>query len=164
MRSRPTPNTSTKIGTARLRPFISKPAVTSFRPRAALPLTLTAEINPETPSPKTTNPKNGKAQIISLAPLLNGRISISDRKTRTSVPSAMIPVINEKYVFISPSRRDGLFLISRVQLQRSCPRWSLVLKLNQVFAIIGPKPNRFHLQIVPRSNETHGFAFGAHED
>ena len=62
---------------------------------------LIAEINPEIPSPKTTSPKNGKAQIISLAPLPNGRISISDRKTRTSVPSAKIPVIKQKYVFIN---------------------------------------------------------------
>jgi hypothetical protein len=58
-------------------------------------------MNPEIPSPKTTSPKNGKAQIISLPPLPNGGISISDRKTRTSVPSAKIPVIKQKYVFIS---------------------------------------------------------------
>ena len=33
-----------------------------------------------------------------------------------------------------------------------------------MFAIIGPESDRFCLQIVPRSNETHGLAFGAHED
>ena len=36
--------------------------------------------------------------------------------------------------------------------------------LDHVFAIIGPESDGFCLQIVPRSNETHGLAFGAHED
>ena len=49
-------------------------------------------------SAKTTSPKNGNAQIISLPPLQKGGISMSDRKTRTSVPSATIAVIKEKYV------------------------------------------------------------------
>ncbi len=55
------PNVRTKIAIPRLKPFINKPAVTSFSPRVALRLTLSAEINPEIASPKTTNPKNGKA-------------------------------------------------------------------------------------------------------
>jgi len=33
-----------------------------------------------------------------------------------------------------------------------------------MFAIVGPEPDRFRLQIVPRSDETHGLALGAHED
>ena len=33
-----------------------------------------------------------------------------------------------------------------------------------MFAIIRPEPNRFHLQIVSRANETHGLALGTHED
>ena len=33
-----------------------------------------------------------------------------------------------------------------------------------MLAIIRPEPNRFHLQIVPRANETHGLTLGAHED
>ncbi len=47
---------------------------------------------------KTTNAKNGKAQIISLPPLPNGGISISDKPTKTSIPSARMPLPNEKYV------------------------------------------------------------------
>src|SRR4030095_5518744 len=35
---------------------------------------------------------------------------------------------------------------------------------NQVLAIIGPEPNRFHLQIVPRSNETNRLDLCAHWD
>ena len=33
-----------------------------------------------------------------------------------------------------------------------------------MFAIVGPEPDRFRLQIVPRSDETHGLALGAHKD
>ena len=33
-----------------------------------------------------------------------------------------------------------------------------------MFAIIGPEPNRFHLQIVSRANEAHGLALGTHEN
>src|SRR4030095_13354724 len=36
--------------------------------------------------------------------------------------------------------------------------------LDNVFAIIGPESDRFCLQIVTRLNETHGLAFGAHQD
>ena len=46
---------------------------------------------------KMTNGKNGKAQMISLPPLPNGGISINDKATKTSIPSARMPVPNERY-------------------------------------------------------------------
>ena len=69
-----------------------------FLAGVGLPLALSAARNPKAASAKTTSPKNGNAQIISLPPLPIGGISMSDRKTRTSVPGATIAVIKEKYV------------------------------------------------------------------
>ena len=47
---------------------------------------------------KMSSAKNGKAQTISLPPLPNGGISISDNPTKPSIPSARMPVPKEKYV------------------------------------------------------------------
>jgi hypothetical protein len=98
MRRRPTAKTSTKIGIRRLRLFSKNVAVTNFPARARLRLALNAARKPEVASAKTTTPKKGKAQIISLSRLPNGGISMSERKTSTSVPSATIAAIKEKYV------------------------------------------------------------------
>ena len=59
---------------------------------------LTPANSPGTASAKITNAKNGKAQTISLLPLPNGGISISDKQTKTSIPSTRMPLPNEKYV------------------------------------------------------------------
>jgi len=80
-----------------LRPFNRNPAIGSVPARVELRLTLSAAKNPEVPSAKTISPKNGNPQTI-LPPLPNGGISMSDMKTRTSVPNATIPVIREKNI------------------------------------------------------------------
>ncbi len=60
---------------------------------------LIANVNPGIARPKIINPKKGNPQIISLPPLPKGGISNSDRKTRTSIPRASIPVSKGKYFF-----------------------------------------------------------------
>ena len=97
---------------ARAKALISSPTVTKFPLRIRLLLPLMADIIPGIVRPRTTSPKNGKAQTISLPPLPNGGTSMSERKTRTSVPSASIPVIKEKYILTpllySRTRRRAL--------------------------------------------------------
>ena len=83
---------------ARLIPFNNKLVVANFGARVGRRLALSPARNPEVASAKMTNPKNGNPQTMSLPPLPNGGISMSDRKTRTSVVSAAIAVIKEKYV------------------------------------------------------------------
>ena len=70
----------------------------NLRGRVGLRVALIPASNPGIASAKMINAKNGKAQMISLPPLPNGGISISDKPTKTSIPSARIPLPNEKYV------------------------------------------------------------------
>ena len=65
---------------------------------AGLRVALRTASSPGIARAKMTNAKNGSAQMISLLPLLNGGISISDKPTKTSIASARMPVPNEKYV------------------------------------------------------------------
>ena len=59
---------------------------------------LRAASSPGIANAKMIKAKNGRAQIISLLPLPNGGILISDKPTKTSIPSARIPLPNEKYL------------------------------------------------------------------
>ena len=87
-----------KIGIARVIPFNTNPAMANFPARVGIRVALRAASSPGIANAKMTNAKNGKAQTISLPPLPNGGISISDKPTKTSIPSARMPLPNEKYV------------------------------------------------------------------
>jgi len=104
-RTRIIPNRSTIMGIAKLKPFMIRPAIISFRWPCRSRWVLMANVNPGIDSPRIINPKKGKPQIISLLPLPKGGISMSDRNTRSSVPSAHIPVHrgNIQFHFITRS-------------------------------------------------------------
>ena len=89
---------SSKTGIARLIPFNTNPAKVNFLTRAGVRVARRATSSPGIASAKMSNAKNGKAQTISLPPLPNGGVSINDKPTKTSIPSARIPLPNEKYV------------------------------------------------------------------
>ena len=97
-RRRPAATTSSKIGSARLTPFNANPTMANLAVRVGLRVALRAASSPGIASAKMIKAKNGKAQTISLPPLPNGGISINDKPTKTSIPSARIPLPNEKYV------------------------------------------------------------------
>ena len=86
------------MGIARLTPFNTNPVIANLPVRVGLRVALRAASSPGIATAKMINAKNGKAQIISLPLLPNGGISISDKPTKTSIPSARMPLPNEKYV------------------------------------------------------------------
>jgi len=96
MRARHVATTISRIGIARVIPFNASPAVANLPACAGLRVALRAESSPGIASAKMSKAKNGNAQIISLPPLPNGGISISDKPTNTSIPSARMPLPNEK--------------------------------------------------------------------
>ena len=90
--------TSSKIGIARLTPFSANPAIANLSFGVGLRVALRAASSPGIASAKMIKAQNGKAQTISLPPLPNGGISISDKPTKTSIPSARMSLPSEKYV------------------------------------------------------------------
>jgi hypothetical protein len=95
---RPTASTTSKIGIASVTAFNANPAMANLPARVGVRLALRAASSPGIARAKMTNAKNGSAQMISLLPLPNGGISISDKPTKNSIPSARMPLPNEKYV------------------------------------------------------------------
>jgi len=98
MRARHVATTISRIGIARVIPFNANPAMANLPACVGLRVALRAESSPGIASAKMSKAKNGNAQIISLPPLPNGGISISDKPTNTSIPSARMPLPNEKYL------------------------------------------------------------------
>ena len=87
---------SSKIGIARLSAFRTNPAIANLPAPVVWWLALRATSRPGIASAKMMKAKNGNAQMISLPPLPNGGISISDKATKTSIVSARMALPNEK--------------------------------------------------------------------
>src|SRR5262245_18794960 len=86
------------MGIARLTQFNATPVLANLPTRVGLRVAPRPTSSPGMATAQMSSAKNGKAQTISLPPLPNGGISISDNPTKLSIPRPRMPVPNEKYV------------------------------------------------------------------